>query len=142
MIWKILAVIYLAVPIYMISKINMTDTDFVQECVGECYEQYLAENGAPAEVVKKQIAMLGVMSPGDKGKKLYPTCAACHGLSGEGGIGPALAGQSSDDIITKLSAYKAGETLGAQSALMWGQAAALSEDDIANLATYIAAGFK
>ena len=142
MIWKILAAIYLAVPIYMISKINMTDTYYPQECVGPCYEAYLAEHGTPAETVKKQIALAGVMSPGDKGKKLYPTCAACHGMGGEGGIGPVLAGQTSDDIVAKLSAYKAGETIGAQSALMWGQAAALSEDDIANLAVYISTGFK
>ena len=142
MIWKIMVVIYLAVPIYMISQINMTDTRFAQECVGECYAEYLAENGTPAEAVKKQIALADVMSPGDKGKQLYPACAACHGMNGEGGIGPVLAGQTGNDIIAKLNAYKAGETLGAQSALMWGQAAALSEEDIANLAAYISAGFK
>ena len=142
MIWKILAAIYLIVPIYMMSKINMTDTYFPQECVDECYEQYKAEKGSPAEVVRKQVAMSQTMSPADKGKKLYPACAACHGNQGEGGIGLPLAGQSSADIVSKLNAYKAGETLGEQSALMWGQASGLSDDDIANLAEYISSEFK
>ena len=93
---------------------------------------------APAAPVAAQVAL----APADKGKQLYPVCAACHGGKGEGGIGPALAGQTSDDIIAKLAAYKAGETIGAQSALMWGQAAGLSEEDIANLAAYISTGFE
>ena len=96
--------------------------------------------GAPAGAKAEQVAL--ALSPVDKGKRLYPACAACHGGNGEGGIGPALAGQTSDAITTKLAAYKAGETLGAQSALMWGQAAGLSEEDIANLAAYISNGFE
>ena len=95
-------------------------------------------SAAPAAPVAAQVAL----APADKGKQLYPVCAACHGGKGEGGIGPALAGQTSDDIIAKLAAYKAGETIGAQSALMWGQAAGLSEEDIANLAAYISTGFE
>ena len=94
--------------------------------------------GAPAGAKAEQVAL----APADKGKRLYPACAACHGGNGEGGIGPALAGQTSDVIASKLAAYKAGETLGAQSALMWGQAAGLSEEDIANLAAYISTGFE
>ena len=97
-------------------------------------------SGAPAGAKAEQVAL--ALSPADKGKRLYPACAACHGGNGEGGIGPALAGQTSDAITTKLAAYKAGETLGAQSALMWGQAAGLSEEDIANLAAYISNGFE
>ena len=95
-------------------------------------------SAAPAGAEAVQVAL----APADKGKRLYPVCAACHGGKGEGGIGPALAGQTSDAIASKLAAYKAGETIGAQSALMWGQAAGLSEEDIANLAAYISTGFE
>ena len=95
-------------------------------------------SAAPAGAEAVQVAL----APADKGKQLYPVCAACHGGKGEGGIGPALAGQTSDAIASKLIAYKAGETIGAQSALMWGQAAGLSEEDIANLAAYISTGFE
>ena len=97
-------------------------------------------SAAPAGAEAEQVAL--ALAPADKGKRLYPVCAACHGGKGEGGIGPALAGQTSDAIASKLTAYKAGETIGAQSALMWGQAAGLSEEDIANLAAYISTGFE
>ena len=95
-------------------------------------------SAAPVGAEAAQVAL----APADKGKQLYPVCAACHGGKGEGGIGPALAGQTSAAIASKLAAYKAGETIGAQSALMWGQAAGLSEEDIANLAAYISTGFE
>jgi cytochrome c553 len=39
--------------------------------------------------------------------------------------------------VGRLTAYRANETVGAQSALMWGQAAALSDDDIKDLADYV-----
>jgi len=57
-------------------------------------------------------------------------------LPGEA-IGPQLAGRDADYIIGRLTAYKANETVGAQSALMWGQAAMLSDDDMQQLAEYI-----
>ena len=101
-----------------------------------------AAGQAPAPASAAPAAEQVALVPADKGKRLYPVCAACHGGKGEGGIGPALAGQTSDAIASKLAAYKAGETIGAQSALMWGQAAGLSEEDIANLAAYISTGFE
>ncbi len=71
------------------------------------------------------------------GKAKYAVCSACHGATGGGGMGPALAGQTVEYIVGRLRSYKAGETVGAQSALMWGQAGMLSEDDINDLAEYI-----
>ena len=71
------------------------------------------------------------------GEAKYAGCVACHGPNGGGGIGPQLAGRDTDYIIGRLTAYKANETIGAQSALMWGQAAMLSEEDMQHLAEYI-----
>jgi cytochrome c553 len=39
--------------------------------------------------------------------------------------------------VSMLTQYKNGETRGAQSALMWGQAAALSADDMANIGAFV-----
>jgi cytochrome c553 len=78
-------------------------------------------------------------SPEELGKQAYVGCIACHGAKGEGGVGPTLAGQAAADIATKLLQYKNGETLGSQSALMWSQAAQLSDQDIDNLAAFIEA---
>lgn len=72
------------------------------------------------------------------GKTKYATCAGCHGAQGQGGIGPKLAGQKSEDIVKKLTAYKNKQKIGPQSAMMWGLSAGLSPDDIANIAAYTA----
>ena len=72
-----------------------------------------------------------------KVSKLYAGCIACHGAKGEGGIGPSFKGRKSDYISTALVQYKNGEERGAQSALMYAQAAALSDKDIKDLSEYI-----
>lgn len=74
-------------------------------------------------------------------RQVWNTCAACHGPKGQGGIGPKLQGQSADDIITKLLAYKAGETVGPQSAMMWPTAKSLTDGQIGTIGVYIQQGF-
>ena len=99
--------------------------------------EYTKLNGSPAEIEKQKRLLAANSSPAELGAKLYSGCAACHGGNGEGGVGPALVGQTSEEIISKLVAYKNGETRGAQSVLMWGQSAGLSDADMQNLAAYI-----
>ncbi len=72
------------------------------------------------------------------GEAKYMACSACHGTNGEGGMGPALAGQTIEYIVGRLNQYKNGEKVGGQSNLMWGQAAGLSDQDIQDLAEYTA----
>ena len=74
---------------------------------------------------------------GSKGAKLYAGCIACHGAKGEGGIGPSFKGQKSEYIALALNEYKNNIERGPQSALMYAQAAALSESDIKELSKYI-----
>jgi cytochrome c553 len=69
------------------------------------------------------------------------TCAACHGPQGQGGIGPKLQGQSADEIISKLLAYKNKEVVGPQSAMMWPTAGMLTEGEIGMIGVYIAQGY-
>jgi len=72
------------------------------------------------------------------GQAAYATCVGCHGAAGEGGVGPALAGQSAADVAAKLNAYKAGEQVGPMTSMMAPMAAGLSEADVANIAAYTA----
>ena len=72
------------------------------------------------------------------GEAKYAACGACHGAQGGGGVGPALAGKTAEYIVGRLNQYKAGETVGIQSNMMWGQAGMLSDTDITDLADYIA----
>lgn len=76
-------------------------------------------------------------------KKAVPACMACHGPAGEGNplAGyPALAGQHSVYSANMLKRFHAGENWGekdANSQVMNGVAAALSDDDINVLASFI-----
>ena len=106
-------------------------------CTGECYEQWKAETGGVVAVANATAAAAAAASPVELGSKLYQGCIACHGAKGEGGIGPQLSGQSAASIASMLQAYKNGETRGAQSNMMWGQAAALSAADMENMGAFI-----
>ena len=78
----------------------------VHGCTGECYEEYIRVNGTLTEqLLAKRMAMQSETSV-DRGGKLYVNCNMCHGMKGEGGIGPKLSGSTS--IVAMLDAYKAG----------------------------------
>jgi cytochrome c553 len=76
----------------------------------------------------------------DAGKAKSAVCAACHGANGISAVPiyPNLAGQKEAYLANVLAAYKTQERKGANAAVMWGLAAGLSEQDIANLAAYYA----
>ncbi|EWH10919.1 cytochrome c family protein [Catenovulum agarivorans DS-2] len=76
----------------------------------------------------------------EAGKAKAAMCVACHGADGKAMIPtyPNLAGQNAPYLEAALRAYKNGERKGGQAAIMAGMAAALSDDDIANLAAYYA----
>ena len=73
----------------------------------------------------------------DAGKTKAATCAACHGSNGIGASDtfPNLAGQHSDYIVKQLKAFKSGDR---KDPLMAPMAAALSEQDMADVAAYFA----
>lgn len=70
-------------------------------------------------------------------------CSNCHGPTGRGMASfPAVTGKDAEYIAAKLTAYRAGEQVGPNSALMIPNARDLSDDDIANLAAFIADGLQ
>ena len=80
---------------------------------------------------------LAFASSGDAsvGKKKSGTCAACHGAEGISASPefPNLAGQHADYLETALKHYKNGKR---KNPIMTGQAANLTERDIADLAAW------
>lgn len=74
----------------------------------------------------------------EAGKAKSTTCAACHGQNGISQIPiyPNLAGQKEQYLASSLKAYKDKQRNGGQAVIMQGQAANLSEQDIADLAAY------
>lgn len=83
------------------------------------------------------IAFSSAADSGDpvNGQTLSSTCAACHGADGNspGGQWPKLAGQHASYIVKQLQDYKSGAR---ENAIMSGMAAALSEQDMQDLAAY------
>jgi cytochrome c553 len=74
----------------------------------------------------------------EAGKAKFAVCVSCHGPTGQGqAIFPKIAGKPAADTVALLQRYKAGETVGAQTALMAPQAKMLSDEDMANVAAYI-----
>ena len=109
----------------------------VHRCTGECYTEWKQTTGGIVAVSEAQAEAKAAASPAQLGKAAYTGCIACHGGLGEGGIGPALAGQSGNAIYEKLLQYKNGETRGPQSSLMWSQSAVLSDEEMNNIAFFV-----
>ena len=120
--------------------LEYTGGQSISSCTGECYVEYVKLHGTPAEIEQRKRA-LAEGDPFSNIRSLGAGCAACHGNNGGGGVGPALAGQTSDYIIEKLTIYRNGGEVGPQSALMWGQASMLSEDDIKTIGEFVQSGF-
>ena len=98
----------------------------VQNCSGECYEEYVRLHGSVVDQLKEK-AERDLADPFSSIRGLWSGCAACHGQSGEGmGAFPKLAGQNSDYIIQRQ-----------MSATMWAQAGQLSQEDIETLGEFI-----
>ena len=118
------------------------------EEVGNTVRFMLAEAGVDAGgpapttgAAVEEAAPVAGAAAGDAaaGQARYAACVSCHGPQGQGmGIFPKIAGQSAEYIAGKLTAYRAGETVGPTTALMAPQAMGLTDKDIADLAAYIA----
>ena len=73
------------------------------------------------------------------GEDLYKSaCRQCHGPTARGMASfPRLNDKEADYLAMRLEQYRAGEKVGANSALMMPVAEKLSDEDIANLAAFI-----
>ncbi|MFT4520978.1 MAG: cytochrome c553 [Halioglobus sp.] len=126
----------MGLPLWAMQN-NKFEKDSVHSCSGDCYERWETDTGGILAVAAAQAEARATASPTELGKSVYAGCIACHGAAGEGGVGPALSGQSAVDLASMLTQYKNGETRGNQSALMWSQAGMLSDDDVSNVSAYI-----
>jgi cytochrome c553 len=77
----------------------------------------------------------------DAGRAKFALCAPCHGGDGRSGAlpeYPKIAGQNEKYLVNALKAYKTGRRTGTYAALMAATASTLSDQDIENLAAYLA----
>jgi len=94
-----------------------------------------SSDGKPAEPVE----LKATIASGDAaaGQAAAAVCAGCHGVDGVATIKtyPNLAGQGASYIYKQLVEFKSGVR---ENAIMLGMVAALSDDDMKNLAAYYA----
>lgn len=118
---------------------NLTDNDISD------LGAYFKDPKAVANIVaKKPVAAKVFMGDVNAGKEKSAACSACHSADGNAvvTIYPKLAGQHEKYITKQLTDFKKATmtngTEGRASAIMGGMVAALTPDDIKNLAAYYA----
>jgi len=134
----------LSIVVVMFSLITWTYQNLeykgykrVQNCTGECYEEYVRIHGSVVEQLQAKREEAAA-DPFSSIRGLWAGCAACHGQDGQGmGAFPALAGQNAEYISQRLYAYQNREQVGPMSSTMWAQAGMLSDDDINKLSEFI-----
>ena len=134
----------LSIVVVMFSLITWTYQNLeykgyerVQNCTGECYEEYVRIHGSVVEQLQAKREEAAT-DPFSSIRGLWAGCAACHGQDGQGmGAFPKLAGSNAEYISQRLYAYKNRETIGNMSSTMWAQAGMLSDNDIETLSKFI-----
>ena len=134
----------LSIVVVMFSLITWTYQNLeykgyerVQNCTGECYEEYVRIHGSVVEQLQAKQEEAAA-DPFSSIRGLWAGCAACHGQNGQGmGAFPKLAGSDAEYISQRLYAYKNRETIGNMSSTMWAQAGMLSDNDIETLSKFI-----
>ncbi|WP_241242401.1 c-type cytochrome [Thalassotalea sp. G2M2-11] len=113
---------------------NLTDADIANLAA------YFDDTSAVGEVAASagKVAVKSFAGDVDAGKAKSATCIACHGADGNATVAiyPSLAGQSETYLAKQLHEFKSGVR---DNAVMAGMAAALSDEDIKNVAAYFAA---
>jgi cytochrome c553 len=99
----------------------------------------------PALALLLSLSSSSLWVQADSGEVAYQTCISCHGDAGQGNAqlaAPALAGQGAAYLVRQLEHFKAGirggdarDTQGVQMKVM---AATLSDEDILQVANYLA----
>lgn len=75
--------------------------------------------------------------------RFLENCVNCHGKTGKGMASfPPLIGRDADYISGRLMQYRAREKVGPNSAIMMSLSGELSDQEIADLATYISETFQ
>ncbi|WP_456433103.1 c-type cytochrome [Nitratifractor sp.] len=96
---------------------------------------------AAGAVEKTAHQVKAALSPVEQGKALFAKCAGCHGSDGKTpalGKSPAIAGQSKEDLVSKIEGYKAGtRNAYGMGNVMHAQVESYNEEQIEALSAYI-----
>ncbi len=131
---KLLA--HLFTPLLLASAVALSSYSAIaQEAKPAAAAPAAAEAKAPAKPAEAKVAKPDLA----KGEASFTAvCAACHGADGNSGTpaNPKLAQQHPEYLIKQLQEFKSGKR---NNAIMKGFATTLSEDDMRNIAYWVAA---
>jgi len=92
---------------------------------------------------KEGVAAAAATATNVAGAAAYAKCAGCHGADGKTqalGKSPVIAGQSKEELVTKINGYKAGTiNVSGMGTLMKGQVATMDDAAIDAVSAYISA---
>jgi len=90
---------------------------------------------------KEGVAAAAATATNVAGAAAYAKCAGCHGADGKTqalGKSPVIAGQSKEELVTKINGYKAGTiNVSGMGTLMKGQVATMDDAAIDAVSAYI-----
>lgn len=120
------------------KEVTKEAVEATKEAVSEAVDS--VKEGATAAVATAATAVADT-AKNVAGAAAYEKCKGCHGADGKTlalGKSPVIAGQSKEDLVTKLNGYKAGTiNVAGMGTLMKGQVASMSDADIDAVSTYI-----
>jgi cytochrome c553 len=101
---------------------------------------FAAQPANPGVASKDAIALAEPLYRGGDAARGLPACSGCHGPGGAGNPAaayPRVGGQHAKYVSAQLQAYRAGERVGANAAIMQAVARQLSDQEIGALASYV-----
>ena len=100
-----------------------------------------AVDSAKESAVEAATAVKEAVVGNSAGEAAFKKCAGCHGADGKTkalGKSAVIAGEPKEDLVLKITEYKAGtRNVAGMGTLMKGQVASLSDEDIQAVAEYI-----
>lgn len=90
-----------------------------------------SEEEKKLKVLKEKAGRMSAFEVSDLYRR---NCASCHGINGEGTIGPRLIGKNKEEILTSLKDFKSGKR---KNYVMFGLLNNMKDEDLEKLATEI-----
>ncbi len=113
-------------------------SSFTAQAEGKELKGAAYEKPTKLEVIVIESSPASLEGSAKRGMTSYATCAGCHGSNGEGRVGPALSTLVTEkDVSEKLKAYRDGLVDTPMASMMTPMAQSLSDQDIADLSSYI-----
>ncbi|MHB0993179.1 MAG: hypothetical protein B7X69_05070 [Sulfurovum sp. 39-42-12] len=124
------------------QEVAVQTVEKAKEVIANVAEKTKEQTQEVAQKVKEEAQEAAGTVAAKVDSALYGKCVACHGIDGKTkalGKSAVLAGQTQEELVTKLKGYKAGTiNVAGMGMLMQGQVKDMSDVELEAVAAYIA----